>query len=152
MFDAVAEAYTFGHRAAVAEIGAVSDEARTLVDNVTPNTQAVDRLAQEAVGVVTSTHRSILRTVVDGFRAIVAEVTATPLLGTGSRRHATQDAMRRFADAGIRAFTDRAGRRWQLTSYAGMAVRTSVGRAATEAHMRTLSDAGIDLVVVSDTP
>jgi len=33
-----------------------------------------------------------------------------------------------------------------------MAVRTSVGRAATEAHMRTLSDAGIDLVIVSDAP
>ncbi|TGB14426.1 phage capsid protein [Streptomyces sp. MZ04] len=152
VFDAVAEAYNVGHRAAVAELGALSDEARALVDDVTPNAQAVDRLAQEAVDVVTSTHRSILRAVVDTFRAIVAEVTATPLLGTGSRRQATQDAIRRFADEGIRAFTDRAGRRWQLTSYAEMAVRTSVGRAATEAHMRTLSDAGIDLVVVSDAP
>ncbi|MEU4998255.1 phage minor capsid protein [Streptomyces sp. NPDC021622] len=152
VFDAVAEAYNVGHRAAVAEIGALSDEARALVDDVTPNAQAVDRLAQEAVDVVTSTHRSILRAVVDTFRAIVAEVTATPLLGTGSRRQATQDAMRRFADEGIRAFTDRAGRRWQLTSYAEMAVRTSVGRAVTEAHMRTLSDAGIDLVIVSDAP
>ncbi|WP_337192206.1 phage minor capsid protein [Streptomyces sp. HUCO-GS316] len=83
---------------------------------------------------------------------MVAEVTATPLLGTGTRRQATQDAMRRFADEGIRAFVDRAGRRWQLTSYAEMAVRTSVARAATEAHMRTLSDAGIDLVIVSDAP
>ncbi|MET9555096.1 phage minor capsid protein [Streptomyces sp. NPDC006645] len=152
VFDVVAEAYNTGHRAAVAEIGALSDSARALVDDVTPNAQAVDRLAQETVDVVTSTHRSILRAVVDGFRAVVAEVTATPLLGTGTRRQATQDAMRRFADQGIRAFTDRAGRRWQLTSYAEMAVRTSVGRAATEAHMRTLSDAGIELVIVSDAP
>ncbi|MFD9069498.1 phage minor capsid protein [Streptomyces lasiicapitis] len=152
VFDAVAEAYNVGHRAAVAELGALSDEARVLVDDVAPNAQAVDRLAQETVDRVTATHRSILRAVVDTFRAIVAEVTATPLLGTGSRRQATQDAMRRFADAGIRAFTDRAGRRWQLTSYAEMAVRTSVGRAATEAHMRTLADAGIELVVVSDAP
>ncbi|MDQ0949325.1 hypothetical protein QFZ24_003248 [Streptomyces phaeochromogenes] len=152
VFDVVAEAYNVGHRAAVAELGALSDEARALVDDVTPNAQAVDRLAQEAVDVVTSTHRSILRAVVDGFRAIVAEVTATPLLGTGTRRQATQDAMRRFADQGIRAFVDKAGRRWQLTSYAEMAVRTSVARAATEAHMRTLSDAGIDLVIVSDAP
>ncbi|KUN96192.1 phage capsid protein [Streptomyces caeruleatus] len=152
VFDAVASAYNEGHRAAVAELGALSDDARALVDDVTPNAQAVDRLAQETVDVVTSTHRSILRAVVDRFRAIVAEVTATPLLGTGTRRQATQDAMRRFADEGIRAFTDRAGRRWQLTSYAEMAVRTSVARAATEAHMRTLSDAGIDLVIVSDAP
>ncbi|MFF9034021.1 phage minor capsid protein [Streptomyces sp. NPDC014892] len=152
VFDVVAEAYNTGHRAAVAELGALSDDARALVDDITPNAQAVDRLAQETVDVVTSTHRSILRAVVDRFRAIVAEVTATPLLGTGTRRQATQDAMRRFADEGIRAFTDRAGRQWQLTSYAEMAVRTSVARAATEAHMRTLSDAGIDLVYVSDAP
>ncbi|MCY0959609.1 phage capsid protein [Streptomyces sp. H27-H5] len=152
VFDAVAEAYNEGHRAAVAEIGALSDDARALVDDVTPNAQSVDRLAQETVDLVTSTHRSILRAVVDRFRAIVAEVTATPLLGTGTRRQATQDAMRRFADEGIRSFVDRAGRRWQLTSYAEMAVRTSVARAATEAHMRTLSDAGIDLVYVSDAP
>ncbi|MET8098818.1 phage minor capsid protein [Streptomyces sp. NPDC005236] len=152
VFDVVAEAYNEGHRAAVAELGALSDDSRALVDDVTPNAQAVDRLAQETVDLVTSTHRSILRAVADRFRAIVAEVTATPLLGTGTRRQATQDAMRRFADQGITSFVDRAGRRWQLTSYAEMAVRTSVGRAATEAHMRTLSDAGIDLVIVSDTP
>ncbi|MGW9041242.1 phage minor capsid protein [Streptomyces lydicus] len=152
VFDVVAEAYNEGHRAAVAEIGALSDQARALVDDVTPNAQAVDRLAQETVDRVTSTHRSILRAVLDTFRAIVAQVTATPLLGTGTRRQATQDAMRQFADAGIRAFVDKAGRRWQLTSYAEMAVRTSVARAATEAHMRTLSDAGIELVIVSDSP
>ncbi|MCX4824238.1 phage minor capsid protein [Streptomyces sp. NBC_01142] len=152
VFDVVAEAYNIGHRAAVAEIGALSNDARALVDDVTPNAQTLDRLAQETVDVVTSTHRSILRAVVDRFRAIVAQVTATPLLGTGTRREAVQDAMRRFADEGIGSFTDRAGRRWQLTSYAEMAVRTSVGRAATEAHMRTLSDAGIDLVIVSNAP
>jgi len=152
VFDAVAEAYNRGHRAAVAELGALSDRARQLVDEITPNAQAVDRLAAEAVQVVTATHRSILRAVVDGFRRIIAEVTATPLLGTGTRRQATQDAMRRFADRGITSFVDRAGRRWALTSYAEMAVRTSVARAATEAHARTLTEAGIELVVVSDAP
>ncbi|OAR22373.1 phage capsid protein [Streptomyces sp. ERV7] len=152
VFDAVAQAYNTGHRAAVAEIGALSDDARALVDDITPNAQAVDRLAQETVDRLTATHRSILRAVPDQYRAIVAEVTATPLLGTGTRRQATQDAMRRFADDGLRSFTDRAGRRWQLTSYAEMAVRTSVGRAATEAHMRTLTTAGVELVVVSNAP
>ncbi|OII60868.1 phage capsid protein [Streptomyces sp. CC53] len=152
VWDAVAEAYNVGHRAAVAELGALSDAARALVDERTPNAQAVDRLAQEAVDVVTATHRSILRAVVDTFRAVVASVAATPLLGIGTRRQATQDAMRAFADRGIRAFVDRAGRRWQLSSYAEMAVRTATARAATEAHMRTLADAGVELVVVSDAP
>ncbi|MET7811775.1 phage minor capsid protein [Streptomyces sp. NPDC005395] len=152
VFDAVAEAYNVGHRAAVAELGALSDDARALVDERTPNAQAVDRLAAEAVDVVTATHRSILRAVVDTFRAVIASVAATPLLGIGTRRQATQDAMRAFADRGIRAFVDRAGRRWQLSSYAEMAVRTATARATTEAHMRTLADAGVELVVVSDAP
>ncbi|WP_282792081.1 phage minor capsid protein [Streptomyces sp. CC224B] len=152
VFDAVAEAYNTGHRAAVAELGALSDDARALVDDRVPNAQAVDRLAQEAVDVVTATHRSILRAVVDGFRAVIASVAATPLLGTGTRRQATQDAMRAFADRGIQAFVDRAGRRWSLPSYAEMAVRTATARAATEAHMRTLAEAGVELVVVSDAP
>ncbi|MBT2381983.1 phage capsid protein, partial [Streptomyces sp. ISL-111] len=152
VFGVVAEAYNVGHRSAVAELGALSDDARALVDERIPNAQAVDRLAQEAVDVVTATHRSILRAVVDGFRAVIASVAATPLLGTGTRRQAAQDAMRAFADRGIQAFVDRAGRRWSLPSYAEMAVRTATGRAATEAHMRTLETAGVDLVVVSDAP
>ncbi|MET9253758.1 phage minor capsid protein [Streptomyces sp. NPDC003717] len=152
VFDAVADAYNTGHRAAAAELGALSDTGRRLVDDAIPNAQAVDRLAQETVDRLTDRHRSILRTVEDGYRGVVAEVTATPLLGTGTRRQATQDAMRRFADQGVTSFRDRAGRRWQLTSYAEMAVRTSVGRAATEAHTRTLSEAGVDLVIVSDSP
>ncbi|PJN40506.1 phage capsid protein [Streptomyces sp. CB02959] len=152
VFEAVVDAYNTGHRAAVAELGALPDDAHRLVDDVTPQAQAVDRLAQETVDLLTDRHRSILRAVEDGYRGVVAEVTATPLLGTGTRRQATQDAMRRFADQGITSFRDRAGRRWQLTSYAEMAVRTSVGRAATEAHMRTLTEAGVDLVIVSSSP
>ena len=152
VFDVVAEAYNRGHRAAVAELGALPDAARRLVDEITPNAQAVDRLAHEAVELVTATHRGILRAVLDGFREVVARVTATPLLGVGTRRQATQDAMRQFADRGISGFTDRAGRRWQLTSYAEMAVRTSTARAAIQAHTRTLTEAGLDLVIVSEAP
>ncbi|WP_440571959.1 phage minor capsid protein [Streptomyces sp. KR2] len=152
VFDAVAEAYNVGHRSAVAELGALSDDARRLVDDRLPNAQAVDRLAQEAVDVVTATHRGILRAVVDTFRAVVSRVAATPLLGTGTRRQGVQDALRQFADHGIRAFVDKAGRRWSLPSYAEMAVRTATARAATEAHMRTLAEHGVDLVVVSNAP
>ncbi|WPB89703.1 phage minor capsid protein [Streptomyces malaysiensis] len=42
VFDAIAEAYNTGHRAAVAELGSLPDRARQLVDEITPNAQAVD--------------------------------------------------------------------------------------------------------------
>lgn len=152
VFDVTAEAYNTGHRAGVAELGALDDDTRRLLDEITPQAQAVDRLAQQTVDRVTDTHRSILRTVVDRYRAVVSQVAALPLLGTDTRRQATQAAMQRWADEGITGFTDRAGRRWKLTSYAEMAVRTGVARAATEGHMRTLETAGIELVIVSNAP
>ncbi|AGK80407.1 Phage minor capsid protein 2 [Streptomyces microflavus DSM 40593] len=152
VYEVTAEAYNSGHRAGVAELGALDPDTRRLLDEITPQAQAVDRLAEQAVTRVTDTHRSILRTIVDKFRSIVGQVAALPLLGTSTRRQATHDAMRKWADEGITSFTDRAGRRWKLTSYAEMAVRTAVGRAATEGHMRTLEAAGVELVIVSNSP
>ncbi|MEV8055162.1 phage minor capsid protein [Streptomyces antimycoticus] len=148
----IAEAYESGRHSALAELGVLADEDRRTVAEHTPQAQAVDRLAAETIETVTATHRGVLRAVEDGYRQVVAAATAAPLLGTETRRQATQQAMTRFADRGISSFRDRAGRRWALTSYAEMAVRTSVARAATEAHMTTLAAVGVDLVVVSNSP
>lgn len=73
VFDAIAEAYNTGHRAAVAELGSLPDRARQLVDEITPNAQAVDSLAQETVDVVTSTHRSLTLTGPGGERTVEVE-------------------------------------------------------------------------------
>lgn len=149
VFDAIAEAYNTGARAGLLELGALHDADARRIAETTPNTRAVDRLATETIDLVSQTHRGILRGVEDGYRQVVAEVSATPLLGVDTRRQATQRAMERFADRGLRTFVDRAGRGWQMTSYAEMAVRTSVGRAAVEAHNDRLQAAGVDLVIVS---
>ncbi|MFD9567201.1 phage minor capsid protein [Streptomyces sp. NPDC059994] len=152
VFSAVTEAYDIGARAGLAELGALSDADARRIAERTPGTRAVDRLAAETVDLVTETHRGILRGVEDGYRQIISEVSATPLLGIDSRRQATQRAMERFSDSGLRTFVDRRGRSWQMTSYAEMAVRTAVGRAAVEAHGDRLRAAGIRLVIVSNAP
>ncbi|MEV0413947.1 phage minor capsid protein [Streptomyces sp. NPDC050448] len=152
VFDAVAEAYNVGARSGLAELGALHDNDLRRIADTTPNTRAVDRLAAETVDLVTATHRGILRGVEDGYRQVIAEVSATPLLGIDTRRQATQSAMDRFADRGLRTFVDRGGRAWQMTSYAEMAVRTATGRAAVEAHGDKLRAAGLDLVIVSNAP
>ncbi|MEV6329634.1 phage minor capsid protein [Streptomyces sp. NPDC051909] len=152
VFSAVTEAYDIGARAGLVELGALSDaDARRAADR-TPNTRAVDRLASETVELVTATHRGILRGVLDAFRQVIAAVSATPLLGIDSRRQAAQRAMQQFADRGLTSFVDKSGRSWQMTSYAEMAVRTAVGRAAVEAHGDRLRAAGITLVIVSNAP
>ncbi|MEU7163133.1 phage minor capsid protein [Streptomyces morookaense] len=152
VFDAVAEAYNTGARAGLVELGALADEDARRIAEATPNTRAVDRLAHETVDLVEQTHRGILRGVEDGYRQVVAEVAGTPLLGIDTRRQATQAAMERFADRGLKTFVDRASRSWSMTSYAEMAVRTAVGRAAVEAHGDRLRAAGLDLVIVSNAP
>ncbi|WP_405679295.1 phage minor capsid protein [Streptomyces sp. NBC_00048] len=152
VFDAVAEAYNVGARSGLAELGALHDADLRRIAETTPNTRAVDRLAAETLNLVTATHRGILRGVEDGYRQVIAEVSATPLLGIDTRRQATQSAMDRFADRGLRTFVDRGGRAWQMTSYAEMAVRTATGRAAVEAHGDKLRAAGLDLVIVSNAP
>lgn len=152
VYDAVSEAYNTGARAGLLELGAVYGPDARRIAETTPNTRAVDRLAAETVDLVEQTHRGILRGVEDGYRQVIAEVSATPLLGIDTRRQATQRAMERFADRGLRTFVDRSGRAWQMTSYAEMATRTSVGRAAVEGHTDRLTAAGIDLVIVSNAP
>ncbi|MEV5567569.1 phage minor capsid protein [Streptomyces sp. NPDC052196] len=152
VYDAVAEAYNTGARSGLAELGALHDDNLRRIAEMTPNTRAVDRLAQETVDLVTQTHRGILRGVEDGYRQVIAEVSATPLLGIDTRRQATQRAMERFTDRGLRTFVDKGGRAWQMTSYAEMATRTAVGRAAVEGHGDRLRAAGLDLVIVSNAP
>ncbi|WP_406353239.1 phage minor capsid protein [Streptomyces sp. NBC_00658] len=152
VWDVVAEAYNVGARAGLAELGTLGDDEVRRIAETTPATRAVDRLAQETVDLVTETHRGILRGVEDGYRQVIAEVSATPLLGIDSRRQATQRAMERFSDRGLRTFVDKSGRAWQMTSYAEMATRTSVGRAAVEGHIDRLRAAGLGLVIVSNAP
>src|SRR5690606_5493901 len=67
-------------------------------------------------------------------------------------REAAQMALNRFADAGITGFVDRAGRRWDIASYAEMATRTATGRAAIQGHTDRLTAPGYALGNGSDPP
>ncbi|MCX4827179.1 phage minor capsid protein [Streptomyces sp. NBC_01016] len=150
--DAVAEAYNVGARAGILELGALHDDDARRIAEETPGTRRVDRLAIEANELVTASHRGILRGVEDVYRQVIAQSAATPLMGVDTRRQATQQAVQRFTDRGIASFMDRAGRSWSMPTYAEMATRTAVGRAAVEAHADQLTAAGVDLVIVSNSP
>lgn len=117
------------------------------------HTRAVDALVRETVTKLQSTHGQILRATVDGYRAVIAE-SSTPrvLTGTMTRRQASQQALNRFAREGIRGFRDKAGRNWQLETYAEMSTRTSVGRAQVAGTLDRFVANGRDLVIVSDAP
>lgn len=78
---------------------------------------------------------------------------AVEVLGGGNTRlQASQHVLDRLLSDGVRGFTDKAGRAWSLETYTEMAVRTVTGQAAVQGHVDQLQRAGLDLVMVSDSP
>src|SRR5690606_37576968 len=148
---AVVEAYEGGALEAARDIAEVVDRPLREVVRVS-RLGAVESIVEEAVAQVRSTHLRILRVADDIYRRTIAEATARAATGAMTRREAAQMALSRFADAGITGFVDRAGRRWDIASYAEMATRTATGRAAIQGHIDRLQANGYDLVIVSDSP
>lgn len=155
--DALAQAYRHGWRSALVD----------LPRRFFPNSriaEAASEALRERSGagfieaLATALHRdlgrvtdNILRNVVDVFRDVQAAAAARILTGTQTRREASQAAWQAWVDRGVTGFTDRAGRRWRLSSYAEMAARTNAQRAATQGQVDRLDSLGVELVYVSDT-
>ncbi|GAA2298364.1 hypothetical protein GCM10010402_66220 [Actinomadura luteofluorescens] len=96
--------------------------------------------------------RNVLRGVEDAYRSVQAAAAARILTGAETRRQAAQAAWQRLTDRGLMSFTDRAGRRWRLSSYVEMATRTNAQRAAVTGQVDRLDSIGVNLVTVSDSP
>lgn len=117
-----------------------------------PGIDAIQVLAHKLTSNLADTHLRILRWSEDSYCRVVATSTVDVLAGLASRRRAAQVAWERLLADGVTGFTDRRGHHWQLTSYVEMATRTTTAQAAVEAHLDRLTEAGHDLVIVSDAP
>jgi hypothetical protein len=150
--SAVQQAYGRGQQAAVAELGMLAEGVRAAADEALPGARSVDRLANAAVDDTRPIYRRILRAIPDAYQAIVQRVSSTVLLGALTRQQATQRALDQFATGGVTGFVDKAGRSWDMASYAEMAMRSVTGRAAIQGHLDRLEAIGEQLVMVSDSP
>lgn len=109
-------------------------------------------LIREAELRLRSTHMAILRQTEDVYRQAVAEGARPAVGGAETRRQATQRILNNLADRGVSGFVDKAGRNWELSTYAEMTARTALGRAAIQGFIETAAANGNDLVIVSDSP
>lgn len=91
----------------------------------------------------------ILRNVNDAYREVMAESATGLLSGVDTRVTASQKMMDKLAAKGITSFTDKAGRKWNMSSYTEMAMRTASAHAAIEGHIQTQQSFGMDLMKVS---
>ncbi|WP_128977276.1 phage minor capsid protein [Streptomyces roseicoloratus] len=149
---ALVTAYNRGRQAAVAELGALDIGRELVARDTVPNASAVDRLAASLAEDTRPLYTRITRAIVDIYQRIVARVSGTQLLTGMTRRQASQRALDEFAAAGVTGFVDSAGRRWDMASYAEMAVRSVTARAAIDGHVDALAEIRVGYVIVSDAP
>lgn len=139
-------AKTGGDAAARELAAAVGARPSTADRNV--NLSAIDQLAATVVGRVQDANSSILRTVPDAYRRAIAAAVPAALVGVETRRDVSQRAWWELTQRGITGFTDKAGRRWRLSSYVEMAARTAINRAEIDGRHARLQASGHDLVMV----
>lgn len=141
--EGIIEAYLTGVRSAEKDM----KYARTAMEYMIP--EHIQRLVLETSNLIEGTSFQILRNVDDVYRQIQAETSTGVLMGTDTRLQATQEALNRFADAGITSFVDKAGRRWMMDTYAEMVTRTVTARAALQGHLDRQLELGNDLIKIS---
>lgn len=144
----LAEAYAEG--AAVARADLVAGGVTKPIPQA--RAAALRALSEDLVARLDGTGARVLREAADVYQRVVADASATVILGGTTRRAAAQAALDRLVGAGIGGFTDRAGRNWRLESYVEMATRTSSAQASLAGHMDTLTAAGENLVHIIPGP
>jgi hypothetical protein len=154
--EAIARAYRSGSDAATADLpkdwfpkSGIGQASREALEQV-PNARLLENIAQALHRDVGRVDMNILRAPLDAYRAVQSGAAARVASGAFTRREASQAAWKRLMDRGIVDFTDRAGRRWRLSTYVEMMARTNIQRAAMQGQDDRLEAIGIDLVVVSD--
>lgn len=156
--QAAAQAYGHGWGTALADLPTewgrrrIGPAARRAIAEQVPNAAVIERIAAAIHRDVGRLDANILRAPMDAYRAVQAGTAARIATGAFTRRQAAQAAWQALIDRGIATFTDRAGRRWRLSSYVEMIARTNVQRAAVQGQTDRLTSTGIDLVIVSDSP
>ena len=151
---AVAEAYRAGDASVLQELpdDVAVRTAATAAASVVPRSAAMESLGAALIEDVGRRHANVLRDVLDVYRKVIAEGTAASIAGGLTRREASQLAYARFVDHGVASFVDRAGRRWRLSTYTEMALRTVTQRAAVQGQVDRQRRLGLPFVVVSNVP
>lgn len=112
----------------------------------------VQALSDTATAKIASTTLQVVRDVTDVYRSITTQTVQSAIIAGVDHRVAMSHALNQYADRGITAFVDRAGRRWSLDSYVDMSVRTMRNQATQEGHLSGYEQAGVELVRASWHP
>lgn len=119
------------------------------ITNISPNAKKVATILYELNGSLDAADRMILRKAKDAYANIVGNVSAKVAAGTMTVRDAVKQELDQFAQKGISSFVDKAGRAWEMSTYAEMATLTAIERATVQGYIDTMQAYGFDLAVIS---
>ncbi len=150
LHDAILMAYNRGVALAGTDLMATGNHAAIAFGGV--NTDAVRTLVTEGQRALHAMTLPIQSAQASIYSDVVRQTATRMLTGTVTRREASAQAIRTWAAKGITGFRDRAGRNWDMASYAEMVGRTTAGNAIVQGHVDRLVDNGHDLGIISDAP
>lgn len=116
------------------------------------NTGSETVIARAAIEPLGSMRLNVRRWTLDVFNRVTQQAAAETIAGVVTRREASARLLQKLAGQGVKGFTDRSGRQWEMGSYAEMAARTATSQALREGHGDRILHYGVDTVIVSDSP
>lgn len=142
--EGIIEAYKKG----IAEVGSKKGTHNTVLDEL-DIPMNLKMLVLATNNLLDNASFQVLRKANDAYQQVMAHATTGLLAGTDTRMQASQKMLNEFASKGITTFVDKAGRNWDLGSYAEMCARTVGSHAALQGHIDRQVEVGEDLVKVS---
>lgn len=110
---------------------------------------AVSATVTEIQGALESAGATILRETRDIYRRVAQQAAQEAIVSGADNRRMIQRIIDEYANRGITGFTDRAGRRWGIDTYAEMVLRTAVNRAQNEGRLDGYRAQGVSLIKTS---
>ena len=146
--ESILEAYTGAAQAFISDARKFTETVG--IAGLTPNAVKVVNILSELDSKMAEADRLILRKANDAYAEIVGESSALVATGTYTLDEAVQRETEQFAKRSISGFVDRAGRTWDIASYAEMATLTAIERATRQGYFDSMREFGYDLAQISD--
>lgn len=119
---------------------------------IATNQDAVTALINEYTANQRAMHFQILRSTLDDYRNIIANVAQQSTLGIDTRIVTARKALDKFAEKGITGFKDVHGRNIDLRSYTEMSSRTVLNNALREGKLQGVIRSEKDLIIIRAGP
>jgi hypothetical protein len=122
------------------------------IPDIIMHTQAINILAQNTYSRLLDVSQTIGRRTNDIFRTVALEEIRGSVIGYKDWKRTAKDIKNSLIENGVTGFVDKAGKKWNMTSYAEMVSRTTTAEAFNAGTMDRILETGHDLVKIDVIP